>query len=304
MNTTASATVTASASLTIGGCLQPSVSNPTNASTSMVGGKVCFENDNYRITMGDDNTVTINNKNTGETYQAWGDPHMKIDGKQAFDFWGTTTFNLDDGTKVTIETTPWANNPDMTLSSKVTITNGDYGVQVTGVDTNQVGDLKFHETQSYGRLLDAVVADGNRLHENPTGKGFLGVDAEGRVRAVDQQYINETDLKKGGAQAEADGQRLADAFKDAFRLLTGLVAITFAGSFLRALSNREQAPGGPTRPQLPREMPDMWAGGSRRGLELEMGRHGGWHGPRANVDIDVSVNLTLTRSAFLLAGRA
>ena len=44
--------------------------NPTNASTRMSGGQAVFENDNYRITAGDDNTVTINNKNTGETRNA------------------------------------------------------------------------------------------------------------------------------------------------------------------------------------------------------------------------------------------
>jgi len=86
-----------------GGCVQPQASsNPSNASTVMVGGKVQFENDNYRITMGDNNEVIIKNKNTGEEYKAWGDPHVNIDGKHAFDFWGTTTFSLDDGTKVTI----------------------------------------------------------------------------------------------------------------------------------------------------------------------------------------------------------
>ena len=52
----------------------------------MQGGKAVFKNDNYRITADDDNTVTINNKHTGETYQAWGAPHMKIDGKDTFDF--------------------------------------------------------------------------------------------------------------------------------------------------------------------------------------------------------------------------
>lgn len=218
-----------SAWIAAGGCLGgTSASNPTHASTTMVGGKVCFENDNYRITMGDDNTVTIHNKHTGETYQAWGDPHMNIDGQHAFDFWGTTTFQLDDGTKVTIETTPWAHNPEMTLSSKVTITNGDYGVQVTGVDTNQVGDLKFNEAGRWGGLLDALVADGNTLHENPTGKGFLGIDGQGRIRAVDQQYINETDLKKGGA--------LQQRFEGAFDAIAGLLAISFIGGFLKGLA--------------------------------------------------------------------
>ena len=204
------------------------VSNPTNASTSMVGGKVRFENDNYRITMGDDNSVHIFNKNTGENYLAWGDPHMQVDGQQAFDFWGTTTLALEDGTKVTIETTPWANNPAMTLASKVTITNADYGVQVTGVDSNQVGDLAFEEAKGFGELADAVVDDGNVLHENPFGKGFLGLDDTGTLRPVDQQYINETDLKKGGA--------LEQRFAPAFQAMIGLMAVAFVGRFLDALA--------------------------------------------------------------------
>lgn len=219
--------------VTIGTGYRPAptdASNPTNASTTMVGGKAVFENDNYRITMGDDNTVTIQNKHTGETYQAWGDPHMKIDGKQAFDFWGTTSFKLEDGTNVTIETTPWGNNPNATLSSKVSITNGDYGVQVSGVDTNKVGDLKIDEAKGWGRLLDAVVDDGNVLHENPSGQGFVAIDANGVVRKVDQNYINETDLLKGGAA------NLQDQFKDAFRVLGGLVSIVFVGAFLSALA--------------------------------------------------------------------
>jgi hypothetical protein len=207
----------------------PPASNPTHASTQMVGGKVQFENDNYRITAGDDNSVNIFNKNTGETYHVWGDPHVNIDGKHTFDFWGTTTFQLDDGTKVTINTTPWKNDPSQTLSSKVTITNGDYGVQITGVDTNTTGDLAFEEAAGLGQLADWAVADGNTIHENPTGRGFLGMDARGQLRAVDQQYINETDLAKGGA---AMAQRAADAF----RQMAGLLAISFVGSFLQGLA--------------------------------------------------------------------
>ena len=204
-------------------------SNPTHASTQMVGGRVQFENDSYRITAGDDNSVNIFNKKTGETYQVWGDPHVNVDGQHSFDFWGTTTFQLDDGTKVTINTTPWKNDPSQTLSSKVTITNGDYGVQITGVDTNTQGDLAFEEAAGLGALADWAVADGNVLHENPNGRGFLGMDASGRLRAVDQQYINETDLAKGGA---AMAQRAADAF----RQMAGLLAISFVGSFLQGLA--------------------------------------------------------------------
>src|SRR3546814_17436153 len=59
-------------------------------------GKVQFENDNHRITADDNNEVTIFNKQTGESYRIWGDPHVEIDGKHAFDFWGNTTFALDE----------------------------------------------------------------------------------------------------------------------------------------------------------------------------------------------------------------
>jgi hypothetical protein len=200
--------------------------NPTNASTSMQGGKVAFENDNYRITMGDDNTVNIFNKNTGESYLAWGDPHMAVDGEQAFDFWGTTTLALDDGTKVTIETTPWVGNPEMTLSSKVTITSGDYAVQVSGIDSNKVGDLTFEEGKGWGGLTDLMVSDGNVIYENPFGKGFLGLEG-GQIQKVDQSYINKTDLSKSAnLQARA---------MDAFAQMAGLMSLGFAGSFLSAV---------------------------------------------------------------------
>ncbi|HEV8692409.1 MAG TPA: DUF1521 domain-containing protein, partial [Ideonella sp.] len=144
---------------------------------------------------------------------------------------------LEDGTKVTIETTPWANNPNMTLSSKVTITNGDYGVQVSGIDTNKTGDLRIDEAAGWGKTLDWAVADGNKIRENPNGSGFVAVDSHGRVRQVDQQYINETDLMKGGAQ------QLQERYKDAFRFLSSLLSISFVGSFLSHLAGND----GPSR---------------------------------------------------------
>lgn len=202
--------------------------NPTNARTSMQDGKVMFENDNYKITANDDNNVIIFNKKTGEEYNIWGDPHVNIDGKHSFDFWGKTTFNLDDGTKVTIDTTPWNGNQNATVASKVTITNGDYGVQITGVDSNTRGDLKFNETKANGWLMDAMVDDGNVIYENPVGKGFVAVDDRGHIRTVDQQYINETDLMKGGA--------LKDQFAEAFKRLSSLISISFFGGFMSGLA--------------------------------------------------------------------
>lgn len=223
-------------------------SNPTHASTHMENGRAVFENDNYKIDMGDDNTVHIHNKKTGEDYLVHGDPHVNVDGQHAFDFWGTTTFNLDDGTKLTINTTDAGNG--MTLASKVTITNGDYGVQVSGVDTKTRGDLKFNETTANGWLMDAMVDDGNQIYENPTGKGFVAVDDNGHVREVNQQYINETDLQKGGA--------LKDKYAEAFKQLSSLISISFFGGFMQGfMQGLQQSLNEQQEKPVHRPRPDM-----------------------------------------------
>ena len=221
--------------------------NPSHASTSMQGGKAVFENDNYRITAGDDNNVNIFNKKTGETYNIWGDPHVDIDGKHAFDFWGTTTFKLEDGTKVTIETTPWNAGNGMTLASKVAITNGDYGVEISGVDTNKVGDLKIDEAAGWGQVLDWTHKDGNVLQENPAGAGFLGVDAHGDIHKVDQAYINSTDLQKNPGLDPATQQRGGDFLRNALNLFSGLLSASLSGAFMGSLSDAGESRSHSTR---------------------------------------------------------
>ncbi|RZI95559.1 MAG: DUF1521 domain-containing protein, partial [Rubrivivax sp.] len=209
-------------------------------------GQAVFENDNYRITAGDNNTVNIFNKKTGETYNIWGDPHVNIDGKHAFDFWGTTTFKLEDGTKVTIETVNAGNN--MTLASTVNITNGDYGVQISGVDTNKVGDLKINEAAGWGEVLDWTHSDGNVLQENPAGAGFLGVDAQGNIQKVDQAYINKTDLQLNAAALDpATQQRGSDFLRNALNLFSGLLSASLSGAFLGALSDAGEGRSSSTR---------------------------------------------------------
>ena len=222
---------TASTSLSATAAL--SGSNPTHASTKMSGGQAVFENDNYRITAGDNNTVNIFNKKTGENYNIWGDPHVNIDGQHAFDFWGTTTFALEDGTKVTIETVPAGNN--MTLASTVSITSGDYGVKISGVDTNKVGDLRIDEAAGWGNVLDWAHPDGNVLQENPAGKGFLAVDSQGMIHKVDQAYINATDLQKNPPQAAK--QQGSEFLRQVLSMFSGVLSASLSGAFLSALES-------------------------------------------------------------------
>ena len=219
--------------------LNSPITNPSHASTTMQNGQAVFENDDYKITCDDNNTVTITNKQTGAVYQASGDPHVSVDGQHVFDFWGTTTFNLDDGTKVTIQTTPYAANPQADLASKVTITNGSYGVQITGVDSNTQGDLAIHEEAGWGHTMDWAVSDGNEIDENATGNGFVAVDAQGNTHTVDQNWINSTDVLKNPSLAQSGGStagtnpqhQIGNAYKDAFRLMDGLINIVLRGTY-------------------------------------------------------------------------
>lgn len=178
----------------------PVEDNPSNASTKMKDGKAVYESDTYTITASEgESDVSIFNKKTKETYRAFGDPHMDVDGKRAFDFYGKTSLQLSDGTKVTIDTVDA--DHQTTYSSKLSITNGGYGVQILGVDEKTKGDMAMKEFRGQGRALDRKVNDGVVLFENEDmtindGRGFVATDKNGVQKKVDQDYINSVDLKK------------------------------------------------------------------------------------------------------------
>lgn len=281
----ATITASASASIAAGGCSPTDRSNPTHASTTMQGGKAVFENDNYKIVAADANEVLITNKKTGEQYKVWGDPHVQVDGKHAFDFWGTTTFQLNDGTKLTFETVPAGNG--MTLPSTLTITNGDYGSRITGIDTVKQGDLHVDEGKGWGQTIDGVVDDGNVLLENANGKGFVAVDASGQLRQVDQNYINRTDLQKGGA-ANAQQQEMAQLFQSAFQMMSGILSVVMTGMLLRNLGGDSHG-GGRTDQSNGR----VFAGGSQ--WFNEAGGHHHHHGHHhGHLDVNVNLNISVT----------
>ncbi len=210
-------------------------------------GNVDFENKNYSVKVGDTGEINITNKQTGESYKVWGDPHVDVDGKHAFDFKGTTTLDLDDGTKITIDTTPWKGQNGATIASKVTIVDGqsDYAVQINGVDDNKTGDLTFNET-SKGWLMDAMVDDGNTLHENPAGTGFVAMDDRGNPQKVDQKWIDKTDLMANPKSADdtklnADMDKLVNQFAKLINIFTGIVAIRFLGQMLSGMGGDTKA---------------------------------------------------------------
>lgn len=253
MSTTLTAQTTTTTTLSLTSCDGAAAKAAQGPSTTRgADGNVNFENKNYTVKVGDTGEINITNKQTGEAYKIWGDPHVDVDGKHAFDFKGTTTFDLDDGTKVTIDTTPWKGENGATIASKVTIVDGqsDYAVQMNGVDDNKTGDLTFNET-SKGWLMDEMVDDGNVMHENPAGKGFVAVDDRGNMQKVDQKWVDKAEAKdakkdSGDAKLDKELKQMIEKFAKLINIFTGIMAIRFLGTMMSNLgdSNDEQS-GGP-----------------------------------------------------------
>ena len=165
---------------------------PSNSdwSVQQTGGQAHIDLGNYTLDLDEGNSQFIlTNKATGEKTRIWGDPHVEVDGKAVGDFYGTMTLNLDDGTKITINTTPYSAGNGMTLSSRLTITQGDRAMIVSGLDQNKLGDLKIDQVPVGGPIIDAIQGDGADIYENPEGAGWLQLNASGFLQAVDGDFL-------------------------------------------------------------------------------------------------------------------
>ncbi|KRQ93564.1 hypothetical protein CQ12_38905 [Bradyrhizobium jicamae] len=136
--------------------------------------------DKYTITADEkDGTWTVRNNQTGHVSKIHGDPHVDAngDGKDDFDFKKGMTFQLDDGTKITVDTVDYGKGK--TISSKLTITNGDNAMVVEGLGDDKDGKNNLKVTQSNaGRTLDQLTSDGAQtIHE----RDQQWVDRSGRT---------------------------------------------------------------------------------------------------------------------------
>jgi hypothetical protein len=128
--------------------------------------------DGYSLKFNEANSeIEIFNAKTNEHTRIWGDPHVDVDGKRVFDFWGTTTFTLENGTKITINTEPWKGNANAYVASQVVITKGSNALVVDGISQNQLGDLSLTMSNN-GYAVDAAHRDGFVLNENATGSSW------------------------------------------------------------------------------------------------------------------------------------
>lgn len=146
--------------------------------------------DKYTITAQEDGEAwTVKNNETGAVTRISGDPHVDVgnDGKNDWDFKKDMTFQLDDGTKITVGTVPADNGT--TYSSSLTITNGDKAMQVTGLAGDKDGkdNLKVVQSDEGGKAIDDFTLDGFTISEN--GKNWA--DASGQT--ISQTIVNEAE---------------------------------------------------------------------------------------------------------------
>ena len=170
-----------------------------------------WENANYKITFDEKaSQIFVQNKNTGENYTVWGDPHVSIghedkntgairslNGDHDFDFKKDVRMTLEDGTELHIKTTPWERNGKpvngMTLASQVMIQDGlsDHAFKITGLDQNKLGDTKAEELTDLQLNPDDRINPGiglQMLERAGSDKGFSLADENGQFHAMDDKH--------------------------------------------------------------------------------------------------------------------
>jgi len=153
-----------------GGCVRPAA-DPFTASMPQDGKCSVDLGDGYTMQINEQNSEIVITDAAGNQTQIWGDPHVNVNGQHVGDFYGTTTFELNNGTKITINTEPFGNNPNAYVASQVVVTKGAQALTIDGVSQNQLGDVKV-TMGGNGYALDAAHDDGLVVNERADGAGW------------------------------------------------------------------------------------------------------------------------------------
>jgi hypothetical protein len=205
---------------------------PQPTTTRGIDGSVNFENQNYNINVSENGDINVTNKQTNEGYLIQSDLHVNVDGVQAFYFEGTTSFELDDGTRITVDTQPRkAIDYAMLAATAVAIFDGsaDYAVLIENLDGVREGEITFEEVIG-DAVIELVVDSGNELNENADGEGFVAIDDHGNIQTVDQEWISNTD------EIQVRTRGLYNQYSSMVNFISGVTEISFSGTLLSMAS--------------------------------------------------------------------
>jgi hypothetical protein len=128
---------------------------------SQAAGRVAFDlNDGYSLSIDESKSAfTVANAAGKETVQVWGAAKLALDGTTLGGFAGTTSLMLGNGTKITMETLPETKSADVFHLDRLTVTQGEKAVIVSGVSQVTSGDLIITQSNS-GDTVDDQTRDG------------------------------------------------------------------------------------------------------------------------------------------------
>ncbi|GAA0480593.1 hypothetical protein GCM10009096_23320 [Parasphingorhabdus litoris] len=116
--------------------------------------------------------VLIDNRMTGEATRIWGNAQVNSDGMENLQFWGTTTFVLDNQTKVTAETVISELNPNAYILDRLVIVKSTRAIIVSGAGVETKGDMTV-SLRSDAVSVDLDTPDNFILKENSDGAGWI-----------------------------------------------------------------------------------------------------------------------------------
>ncbi|UIJ46505.1 DUF1521 domain-containing protein [Sphingomonas cannabina] len=140
----------------------PAVSGPPafEVKAIAIGGILFDLSDGYSLSIDESQSaVFVLNAATGESLLVWGAGNIALDGADAARFWGTTTVELANGTKITLETQADTTIADLYRLDKLTVTQGERAMVITGISEETLGDLKVDQGLD-GETIDDQTRDG------------------------------------------------------------------------------------------------------------------------------------------------
>ena len=168
--------------------------------------------------------MSIENLRTGETASLFGEGTISSDGERIGQIWGRTSFLLENGTIITANTIPSADNSGAYMLDSLVITHRKNSLIVKGVGRETLDDMEFAVSMN-GRKLDRNTRDGLVLVENEKGQGWLRDTGN---KLVDENYLMKTAPGRGyGPESEKYSAReFAKVLQEFSRLLVTSIVFT------------------------------------------------------------------------------
>lgn len=179
-----------------------------------------IKTERYDITVTKDK-VSIRDRSTGESVEAWGDPHLWTgDGDKFMFTQDNLTIDLPDGTKVTIE--PTEVEGSVSWVEKLHVMAGDNAISVEGIHTGAepvFGELGFNAAD-----VDAAVEDGIVLYaERSIDDLFSRQSGE---ELISQEFERLLDGMRGQSQSELFNRSFESVVEPTLRSTEGMDVYT------------------------------------------------------------------------------